>query len=183
MEKKKNEELVKDFKNIELPLSETNVNSEKKEKEEQSESEKKIDKTFILASLLFLSFFILILFMGIFRICEFFISINNFSNNPFFYFLSIFGIIPGFIIYLIIHTYGCIKDLSLEEEFPFFIINFLVIFIYDGICYFVYFYSNVRNGAILALYIMNDILIIPFVWLSLGGYFYIEKYIENKEQK
>jgi magnesium-transporting ATPase (P-type) len=180
METKKNEELIKEIKNIELPLSEIKENSEKKEEEE---TEKKIDKNFILASLLFLSFFILILFMGIFRISEFFISINNFSNNPFFYFLSIFGIIPGFIIYLIIHTYGCIKDLTLEEEFPYFIRNFLVIFIYDGICYFVYFLSNVNNGSILALYIINDILIIPFVWLSMGGHFYIEKYIENMQQK
>ena len=178
MENKKKEELIKEINNIELPLSDIKVDSKKNEEEE-----KEINKNFILASLLFLSFFILILFMGIFRISEFFISINNYSNSPFFYFLSIFGIIPGFIIYLIIHTYGCIKDLTLEEEFPFFIINFLVIFIYDGICYFVYFYNNVSNGSILALYIINDILIIPFVWLSLGGYFYIEKYLENKEQK
>ena len=167
MENKKKEELIKEINNIELPLSDIKVDSKKNEEEE-----KEINKNFILASLLFLSFFFLILLMGIFRISEFFISINNYSNSPFFYFLSIFGIIPG-----------CIKDLTLEEEFPFFIINFLVIFIYDGICYFVYFYNNVSNGSILALYIINDILIIPFVWLSLGGYFYIEKYLENKEQK
>ena len=178
MENKKKEELIKEINNIELPLLDIKVDSKKNEEEE-----KEINKNFILASLLFLFFFFLILLMGIFRISEFFISINNYSNSPFFYFLSIFGIIPGFIIYLIIHTYGCIKDLTLEEEFPFFIINFLVIFIYDGICYFVYFYNNVSNGSILALYIINDILIIPFVWLSLGGYFYIEKYLENKEQK
>ena len=60
MENKKKEELIKEINNIELPLSDIKVDSKKNEEEE-----KEINKNFILASLLFLSFFFLILLMGI----------------------------------------------------------------------------------------------------------------------
>ncbi len=94
---------------------------------------------FIIISILVILYFGIILVIGILRIIEFFISFNNY-NKPskyIFYILSMIGILPGFISFIIIFIFGL--KIELDKVFKNYLINLIFLLIYDSFCYYFYF--------------------------------------------
>ena len=98
-------------------------------------------------------FGLFILYTGIimvgFRLAEFILSLIYFSflDIKIFYILILIAIIPGCILFIILFFKSC----NHEDKYFFkrFKILIIVIYIYDSICYFFYFFERIKNLSLL----------------------------------